>query len=152
MSYVKRTLGDGEVIKAKANLHWINYIALWGAMGIVLIFGTYGIAENEDTCTGIALVLLVIILYYFLKLNAIEMVVTNKRVVCRKGIIGIKTWELKNNKIESVEVKQSILGRILGYATFWFSGTGTSKVCFHDVKNPWALKKKIDLIIETGEH
>ena len=39
-----------------------------------------------------------------------------------------RTEELKNAKIESIEIKQSILEESLKYATIVFSGTGTSKV------------------------
>lgn len=37
----------------------------------------------------------------------------HKRVVCRNGVISVKTEELKNAKAESIEIKQSILGTIL---------------------------------------
>lgn len=86
-------------------------------------------------------------LYNFLKLYMTEMVITNKRVICRKGIISVRTEELKNNKIESIEIKQSILGRILGYATIWFSGTGTSKVKFEAVDDPWTVKSRVESIV-----
>lgn len=86
-------------------------------------------------------------LYDFLKLYTTEMVITNKRVICRKGVISVKTEELKNTKVESIEIKQSILGRIFGYATIWFSGTGTSKVKFEAIDDPWAIKSRIESVI-----
>ena len=77
------------------------------------------------------------------------MVITNKRVICKTGIIGIKTEELLNSKIESIEVKQTIGGRIFGYANICFSGTGTSKVKFRGIKDPWGIKSRVETIIEN---
>ena len=76
-----------------------------------------------------------------------EMVVTNKRVVYRKGIISIKTEELKTDKIESIEVMQSILGRIFRFGNICFSGLGISKVEFKGIDNPWEVKSKVETII-----
>ena len=59
----------------------------------------------------------------------------------------MKTEELKNSKVESIEIKQTILGRILDYGTIEFSGTGTSKVYFDNVDSPAAVKTEIDDII-----
>jgi len=83
----------------------------------------------------------------WLNLYTTEMVVTNKRVICKKGFISVDTEEIKNAKIESVEIKQSFLGRIFKYGTIYFSGTGTSKVKFRAIDNPWAIKSKIETII-----
>ncbi len=150
MSYITRTLGEDEKVQVVAKLHWICYVYPTLLLCLCLFCGLLGLGANPVFLL-ISFLIGLLAFYHFLNLNAIEMVVTNRRVVCRKGIIGIKTWELKNNKVESIEVKQSLKGRILGYATLWFSGTGTSKVCFQNIKNPWSLKKKIDLIIGKDE-
>ena len=75
------------------------------------------------------------------------MAVTNKRVICCSGAFRIHTEELKNAKVESVEIKQSLLGNLFGYGDIWFSGTGTSKVVFRGVENPRQLKSQFEEII-----
>ena len=76
------------------------------------------------------------------------MVVTNKRVICRKGLLELQTHELKNSKIEGINVSQSIIGRVLDYATISFSGVGTAQVEFKAVISPFATKKQIETIIK----
>lgn len=151
MSYVTRNLSKDEEVKKIIKLHWINYIVT----GVLTVFALFllllllvdgGLKEN---IVYIVLVLFFVLwtLYSFLKLYTTERIITNKRVIYKTGIISVKTEELKNSKVESIEIKQTILGRILDYGTIEFSGTGTSKVYFDNVDNPAAVKTEIDDII-----
>lgn len=152
MSYVKETLSKDEEVKEVVQLHWLNYIftGLLGIFTLLLLFAyciDYISKKQNPGGEWIIIFFIGWTVYDFLKLYTTEMVITNKRVICRKGIIAVKTEELKNTKIESIEIKQSILGRIFGYATIWFSGTGTSKVKFEAVDDPWAIKSRVESII-----
>ena len=51
---------------------------------------------------------------------------------------------MKLSKVETVEIKQGILGRILGYGSVIVTGTGSSNVVISKVSNPIDVKKKID--------
>ena len=151
MSYVKGTLSKDEEIKEVVRLHWFNYIftGILGFVAFLFVISYFVNAElQKDPGTKWIVIFFVIwALYDFLKLYTTEMVITNKRVICRKGVISVKTEELKNTKVESIEIKKSILGRIFGYATIWFSGTGTSKVKFEAIDDPWAIKSRIESVI-----
>ena len=54
--------------------------------------------------------------YEYLRLKCIEQAVTNKRVVFKKGIISRHSEEMRLGSVETVEIRQSIWGRIFGYA------------------------------------
>ena len=45
--------------------------------------------------------------------------------------------------IESVNLKQSIIGRIFNYGSINVSGRGSSDVVFKDVDSPVEIRKKI---------
>ena len=79
-----------------------------------------------------------------LELVFTEYGVTNNRIITKTGIISRSTEEMKLSKIETVEIKQGILGRILGYGNVVISGTGSSNVIIATVSNPIYVKKKID--------
>ena len=150
MSYVKGTLSKGEEIKEIAKLHWFNYIITCLLGFIALLFVLTYFVGDSTLPEGFGWVVLFFVfwfIYDLLRLCTTEYVITNKRVISRKGVISVKTQELKNTKIESVEIKQSILGRIFGYATLWFSGTGTSKVKFEAISDPWVIKSRVETII-----
>ncbi len=150
MSYVKRTLQADEKVELTAKLHWINYVypvflfmvssALW------LFYVTPSSFNKSDFfwlvifCAGYGV-------YEFLKRWVMEMVVTNKRVVLRKGIIAIDSDELKNAKIEGIEVEMTVLGRILNYGDVCFAGVGINKFKFPAVARPREVKTKADEIV-----
>lgn len=71
-----------------------------------------------------------------------EFVITNWRVVVKTGLISRKTLEMNISKIESVNVDQSILGRILGYGTIKIIGTGGTNESFAKIKRPLEFRKK----------
>jgi uncharacterized membrane protein YdbT with pleckstrin-like domain len=83
-------------------------------------------------------------LWWFIKQLYIEYGLTNKKVIIKTGVIGRATDEIKLNKIETVEVRQGIMGRILGYGNVLVTGTGTSYIVFTDVAKPLQVKKAID--------
>lgn len=147
MSYIENTLGADEKIEVVAKMHWVAYLQL-GIIGFfAFILLILGLIINMSLLI-IGFILALISLYYFIVLKMVEMVATNKRIIHKTGIISIKTEELRNKKVEAIEIKQSLLGRIFGYANICFSGTGTSKVKFHCIENPHQIKNQIDEIID----
>ena len=71
-----------------------------------------------------------------------EFVVTNKRVIVKTGLISRKTLEMNLNKIESVNVDQSIMGRMLDYGTITIIGTGGTRESFPNIGNAVEFRKR----------
>ena len=71
-----------------------------------------------------------------------EFAVTNKRVIVKTGLISRRTLEMNLSKIESVNVDQSIMGRILGYGTITIIGTGGTRESFPKIAEPLLFRKK----------
>lgn len=74
--------------------------------------------------------------------NFSEFGITNKRLIIKTGLISRKTIEMNLSKIESVNVDQGILGRILGYGTIRVMGTGGTKESFIQIANPIEFRKR----------
>ena len=51
---------------------------------------------------------------------------------------------MRLSKIETVEVRQGIFGRIFGFGSVLVTGTGNSSVVLKGVSNPISVKKEID--------
>ena len=49
---------------------------------------------------------------------------TDRRIIYKRGFINRHTEEMNMDKVASVDVDQSILGRILDYGTVHLMGTG----------------------------
>ena len=53
-----------------------------------------------------------------------EIAVTDRRIIYKRGFIWRHTEEMNMDKVPSVDVDQSILGRMLDYGTIHVIGTG----------------------------
>jgi len=129
MAYIEESLSKGEIIYEKFKHHWTAYIVM--VLCIILAPLTLGIT-------------LIFAVYAYLSLKAIEQGVTNKRVIYKTGIISRKTEEVKLTSVETVEIKQGILGRMLGYGDVEVTGTGISGMLFKSIDNPMSVKKSIE--------
>lgn len=161
--YIQGTLAPDEKVLLTPELHWINYIipVLWTLiwlpliLGFVYLYSSYisdSAFVNAVVSSFACLCFLGYIGYKFLENKFTEMAGTSKRVVRKRGIIMVDAAELQNKKIESIEIKQSVPGRILGYGNVCFSGVGTSKVIYKAVSNPWKIKTDSASIIESNRN
>ncbi|HEY8011109.1 MAG TPA: PH domain-containing protein [Rudaea sp.] len=127
MSYLDESLAPGEVVVARFALHWTAKGRL--IFGIVLIPLVVGIF---------------ITIYEWLRLRAIELGVTNRRVVRKTGIMSRETEELRLSAIETVDLRQSTWGRMLGFGDVRVTGRGESSLIFSRVVDPVAVKRAIE--------
>ncbi|PKM21444.1 MAG: hypothetical protein CVV10_09330 [Gammaproteobacteria bacterium HGW-Gammaproteobacteria-14] len=89
---------------------------------------------------------LLLALYEYLKLRSIEQGVTNKRVILKTGFISRHTEEMKLNSIETVEIRQGVMGRMFGFGTIEVTGRGLSDVIFKGVDDPMSVKRRIESV------
>ena len=129
MSYLDESLAPAESVVARFALHWT---AKWRlAAFLVLAIPTFGLA-------------LFAALYEWLRLRSIEQGVTSRRVVRKTGIIGRETEELRVASIETIDLRQSPWGRLLGYGDVVLTGRGESAMIFPRLAQPLAAKRAIE--------
>ena len=86
---------------------------------------------------------LVLMISALINVYTTEYGITDRKVIAKSGLISRKVDELRLDKFEGADVKQSILGRIFGFGDVVFSGTGSQKVSFAWVPNPLEVKRTI---------
>ena len=129
MAYLDESLAPGESIVARFQLHWT---AKWRLIVFfVLAIPTLGLA-------------LLAALYEWLRLRAIEQGVTNRRVVRKTGIVSRTTEELRLASIETIDLHQSVWGRMLGYGDVVLTGRGESSMIFARLAAPLEAKREIE--------
>ena len=143
-------------------LHWIVMLGhIFGAcvlwvMGAYLLYYAYKNPQMELTSRhvaeygGAALLLcgLIVILAGSIRRNATEMAVTTRRVVIKTGLASRKTIEMLLNKVETIEVNEPGLGRILGYGSITMIGTGGTSEQFHKIAHPLEFRSQAQQQIE----
>ncbi len=78
----------------------------------------------------------------WIKRSSDEFVITNKRLVVKTGFISRDTIELNLNKVESIQVEQSVWGRMLGFGTISIHGTGETSQVFKRIADPLGFRRK----------
>src|SRR5579885_3596297 len=163
MSYIKASLVPGETIVYETRLHWIvmlRHILL----GALLIAGSVALLiyafdqqrlgiTREHLADGGAAALVVCgiaaILAGVVRRNSTEMAVTNRRVVVKQGLVNRKTIELLLNKIETIEVSEPMMGRMLGYGSITMIGTGGTSEPFHKIAHPLKFRSEVQQQLES---
>jgi hypothetical protein len=150
--YIDEILQPGERVLYSTNAHWIFHVpailawivalALFVAsrqmidiysIMIVCLFGAglVALAAQFWTLKG-----------WFHRFTT-ETDVTNLRVVHKTGFIKRRTFEMALDKVESVDVNQSILGRILNYGDVTINGVGEGRETIRTIASPLAFRSSI---------
>lgn len=149
--YIDEILQPGERVLYSTNAHWIFYfpaILAWIVALILFVLSRQTIVEG--------LVLLCLVgaglaalgaLYWTVKAWfhrwTTETDVTNLRVVHKTGFIKRRTFEMALDKVESVDVDQTILGRILNYGDVTIRGVGEGIETIKTIASPLAFRSSI---------
>lgn len=146
MSYVSRTLGAKERVLYLTGYHWFYWLGVAILVVPFLVIAVLGL----PTYNALDYILLMLFgapfvygAYLFVHGIALEVAVTNDRFVKKTGLIAIKTEEVSLDKIEEVNVSESILGRIFGYGTVHVHGTGAGDINVKMVNSPVSLRRAI---------
>lgn len=131
MAYIEESLSTGEEIAELFRQHWVVRLPL--VLWLLLAVPSLGIT-------------LLLAVYEYLRVKHTELGLTNKRVISKAGIISRRSEEMKLGSIETVEIDQGVLGRILGYGNIRVSGRGISDVILDKVSDPMAVKRAIESI------
>jgi uncharacterized membrane protein YdbT with pleckstrin-like domain len=149
--YIDDILQPGEKVLYSTNAHWIFYgpaIMAW-IVALVLI-----VLSRETNTEGLVLLYLsaaavvaIGALYWTVKAWfhrwTTETDVTNMRVVHKTGFIKRRTFEMSLDKVESVDVNQSILGRLLNYGDVTVHGVGEGVETIDTIASPLAFRNHI---------
>jgi len=87
--------------------------------------------------------------YQNLVLKNIEMGLTTSRIILKTGIFSVHNEEIQIQAVETVEVNQSVLQRLLDSGNVKITGRGDSVVNFINVDNPTEIKKIIGNVVNS---
>jgi len=147
--YVDEILQPGEKVLYSTNAHWIFYlpaIACWIVVAI-LVFISGVMPPLALACWAAAAVVGLVALFYTFKAwfhrMTTETDVTNMRVIHKTGFIKRRTFEIALTKVESVDVSQSIMGRIFNYGNVTINGVGEGRETIPTIASPLAFRNSI---------
>jgi uncharacterized membrane protein YdbT with pleckstrin-like domain len=149
MSYVETILDPDERITYRAFLHWIIFVR-----GGVMLFIGFLMLSAQGAAATIGLILFLLGILDVLRAAidrwTTEIAVTDQRIIWKSGWIRRDTIEINMRKVESVDVQQSVLGRLLDFGTVIVRGTGGSPNPLACVSEPLPLRRSVTLAARSA--
>ena len=138
-NYVEQNLTPGEHVIYKGQVHWVVFL-----VPVLLIsFGIPWLAIGGKSALAIVAVGLIVGAAAYIRQVTSEFVITNNRVIFKTGLLSRKTIEINRARVESVEVDQDIIGRLLNYGTVTVAGTGGTREPFTLIDNPLEFRRMV---------
>jgi len=128
MKFIKSTLPDNENIEMEISFHWTHTLVAW----LYLLF------------LGWLIIGVFLFISMYLEKWTTERALTNRRLILKRGFIRRKTEEISFNRVEEVNLSQSILQRILGSGDIKVTGTGAGEIALKNIDDPLDVQKKIN--------
>ena len=128
MKFIKSTLPDNETIEMEISFHWTHTLVAW----LYLLF------------LGWLIIGVFLFISMYLEKWTTERALTNRRLILKRGFIRRKTEEISFNRVEEVNLSQSILQRILGSGDIKVTGVGAGEITLKNIDDPLDVQKKIN--------
>ena len=128
MKFIKSTLPDNETIEMEISFHWTHTLVAW----LYLLF------------LGWLIIGVFLFISMYLEKWTTERALTNRRLILKRGFIRRKTEEISFNRVEEVNLSQSILQRILGSGDIRVTGTGAGEIMLKNIDSPLDVQTKVN--------
>ncbi len=171
MLYVEQSLGPDEELVHIGKFHWMYTVQaftaiLWGIAGSMLIIfasvfmyiqmGKFppdlpwieGVKYIHPGLRIFSFVVFILGLLSFAQMMVqkatTEIAITNTRLVYKRGLVARSVGEISIDRIEGVNVLQTIMGRIFNYGRLAIRGMGVGEVILPPIEDPIAFRKSIE--------
>ena len=134
MKFIEKTLPENEEIELPITFHWTHLFFAW----LSLFF------------LGWLLIGIFIFIARYIEKWTTERALTNKRLIIKRGLISRKTEEISCNRIEEVNLSQTIIQRILGSGDILIRGVGAGEIFLRNIDDPIGVQKKINQLRQWG--
>ena len=149
--YIDDILQPGEKVLYSTNAHWIFYVPAIAAWIVALIFFVLWYNSVRPglelmwliVAAAAALVALIATAKAWFHVWTTETDVTNLRVVHKTGFITRRTFEMSIDKVASVNVYQSITGRVLNYGDVTIESMGEAEETIKTIASPLNFRNHI---------
>lgn len=141
---VKDMLIEGEHVLVWGQVHWGIY---WKAAAVAF----FGLLVMLFLVVELGILLLVtgaiMGAYAVLKKHVLLLVLTNKRVLMRYGLLQVDVVDMRFKNIESLELERMLPGFLMGYANVVVMGIGQRYVNIPYISNGTVFRRKFNEMV-----
>jgi uncharacterized membrane protein YdbT with pleckstrin-like domain len=111
-------------------------------MFVPIAVATISLTHGLMLLAWVVIVFIALIHTFVLRLGK-QVYITDHAVGFKTGIFSKDVTEMSLSKIETIEIHQSVIGRMFGYGTLRFHGTGVSNDFTPCIKDPNGFKNMV---------
>lgn len=134
----------------KAKLHWIIFLPAMLLCFIALYIGSHFPALQYPS--GILVLLSLVwwgVIWFTYRFSSVT--IKTKQVVLRTGFIVRQTIDIPLDKIESIDIRQSLIGSFFNYGLFMITGTGGTRQQIDFLTCPLTCRRHIEQLMHIKE-
>jgi uncharacterized membrane protein YdbT with pleckstrin-like domain len=165
MRYIQSSLLKTEKIVYASRPHWIVFAPSVAAFLFAFLIWVYlpqyigyyppiwrGWHVHELLAAAVGLFALYSLCQTFVYYSTSEYGITDKRIIMKHGWIQRESAEIFLQRVEAINVNQTVVGRILNYGTVVVVGTGGSTDFYSYIPDPVGFRRivqqQMDLLID----
>lgn len=145
---LENMLVKGEEVVLRAQVHKAIY---WRSVCVILIaIALFFYVKPLSMLIGIAGAVMLCVA--ILTQHYLLLVVTNKRILARYGLLQMDVVDIRLSKVESIDLERMLLGHIFGYSNVVVAGTGQRVIRVRYVANGEVFRRFYNemVLIEEG--
>ena len=140
---IEERLLDGEEIIQHSYIHIGIF---WKPVAVLIIALLVGFFIVKELGMLLLITAALMAFYALIKKEILLLVITNKRIFARYGILQVDVVDIHLDKIESLELERMVPGFIMGYANVVIMGTGNRYIVIPYVGNAIAMRRAYNQI------
>jgi membrane protein YdbS with pleckstrin-like domain len=153
MGHTAKFLNPGEEVALDVRPHWKYLAGPVFAVAVVLAGAGYALAANfprwaELVLAAVLVVCLVWLVARYTRWTTTHFMVTNQRLVLRKGIFGRSGREIFLDRLTDISYHQSLVDRLVGAGDILLESPGRdSQEVFEDLPHPVLIQNEINRLV-----
>lgn len=148
-TYISRNLMAGEHLVCVTRIHPLvivphailsGYGLLAGSIGFLIGDGAAVIGAGGMLIFGLGSLAVLALL---IERMTTEYACTDRRICIRSGVLTKKLREMPLSKVEALLLEQSLFGRLFGYGTLVFNGSGGTRRMCKNIEGPVDFHRQV---------
>lgn len=131
-----KNMGQNERVVAQGTQHWAKLI-FPGIIAVAFFAGFVG----ENFLLGLVMAVCIMLIPIVPMLTT-ELVLTNKRLYGKKGLINTQTLDAPLGKLDVISVSSKLTGKIFGYGSIHIT-TASGEFVYFGIKNPEVFRQAV---------
>lgn len=141
-SYVEKVLINGEQLLHIGRISWWSLAGKLSAGLLLLVSGFAATGIYGPLWLAVAVAGSVFLLMAWVEHRTTELAITSKRIIVKRGLVRRDTIEINLVKVESLQVEQGLIGRLLNFGDIIVSAGGGPMAPVVNIAAPLEFRRR----------